>query len=62
MNKPEFQMVIPAVNREYTPGACLNSRNLMRLPPRRKMRPDSPALRAEEFCVPNQTRKEPRFP
>ena len=26
------------------------------------MRPDSPALRAEEFRVPNQTRKEPWFP
>ena len=62
LNKPEFQMCIPAVTREYTPGACPKWRKLMRLPPRRKMRPDSPALRAEEFSVPNQRRKEPRFP
>ena len=62
LNKPEFQMAIPAVTREYTPGTCRNSRKLMRLPPRLKMRPDSPAFRAEEFHVPNQRRKEPRFP
>ena len=55
-------MTIPAVTREYTPGACRNSRKLMRLPPRRKMRPNSTALRAEEFRVPNQRCKEPRFP
>ena len=55
-------MAIPNVTREYTAGACRNSRKLRRLPPRRKMRPDSPAFRAEEFCVPNQRRKEPRFP
>ena len=41
LKKPEFQMAIPAVTREYTPGACRKSRKLMRLPPRRKMRPDS---------------------
>ena len=34
----------------------------MRLPVHCKMRPDSPAFRAEEFRVPNQTRKEPLFP
>ena len=62
LNKPEFQMAIPVVTREYTPGACRNSRKFMRLPPRCKMRPDSPALRAEELRVPNQRRKEPRFP
>ena len=62
LNKREFQMAIPAVTREYTPGASRNSRKLMRLPPRRKMRPDSPAFHAEEFHVPNQRRKEPRFP
>ena len=55
-------MAIPAVTWEYTPGACRNSRKLKKLPPRCKMRPDSPAFRAEEFCVPNQRRKEPRFP
>ena len=62
MNRPEFQMAIPTVTREYTPGACRNSRKLMRLPPHRKMRPDSPPFRAEEYHVPNQRRKEPRFP
>ena len=62
LNKPEFQMAIPAVTRECTPGACRNSRKLMRLPTRHKMRPDSPAFRAEEFRVPNKRRKEPRFP
>ena len=62
LNKPEFQMAIPAVKREYTPGACRNSRKHMRLPPRRKMRPDSPAFHAEVFRVPNQRHKEPRFP
>ena len=62
LNKPEFQMAIPAVIREYTPGACSNSSKLMRLPPRRKMRPDSPDFRAMEFRVPKQRRKEPRFP
>ena len=54
-------MAIPAVTREYTPGACRHSRKLMKLTPRRKMRPDSPKFRAEEFCVPNQRRKEPGF-
>ena len=34
----------------------------MRLPPRRKMRPNSPALHAKGFRFPNQTPKEPRFP
>ena len=57
-------MAIHALTREYTPGACGNSRKLMRLHPCRKMRPDSrqSALRAEQFQVPNQTRKEPQFP
>ena len=34
----------------------------MRLPPRFKMRPDSPALRAEEFHVLNEIRKNLDFP
>ena len=51
LNKPEFQMAIRAVTREYTPGAFRNMRNLMRLCPCRKMRPDSPAFRAEDFHV-----------
>ena len=32
LNKPKFQMAIPAVTREYNPGACRNSRNHMRPP------------------------------
>ena len=54
-------MAIPAVTREYTPGSCCNSRKPLRLPARSEMRPDSPALPAEQFRVPNETRKEPRF-
>ena len=61
MNKLEFRMAIPAITREYTPGSCRNSRKPMRLPLHREMRLDSPALRAEQFRVPNQTRKEPVF-
>ena len=38
-----------------------NSRKPMRLPPRHEMRPDSPALHAEQLRFPNQTHKEPRF-
>ena len=33
----------------------------MRLPPLHEMRPDSPALHAEQLRFPNQTHKEPRF-
>ena len=55
-------MAIPAVTREYTPGSFRNSRNPMRHPPRRELRPDSPALGAEQFRVPNQTRNEPECP
>ena len=54
-------MTIPAVTREYTPGSSRNSRNPMRHSPRQDMRFDSPALHAEKFLVPNQTRKGPRF-
>ena len=53
-------MAISAVTREYTPGSCRNSRNPMRHPPRREMRPESPALGAEQFRVPNKTCKEPQ--
>ena len=42
-------MDIPAVTQEYTPGSCRNSRKPMRLPPRHEMRPDSPALHAEQL-------------
>ena len=51
-------MAIPAVTPEYTPGSCRNSRNPMRHPTWREMRPQSPALCADKFRVPNQTRKE----
>ena len=55
-------MGIPVATREYTPGACRNTRKLMRLPPCQKMRPDSRALHAQQFQVPSQTCKEPRIP
>ena len=54
-------MAILAVSREYTPGSCLNSKNLMKHTPRREMRLDFPALGAEQSRVPNQTGKEPQF-
>ena len=54
-------MGFPVVTREYTQRACGNSKNTMRLPPRHEMRPDSPALQAEQLRFPNQTHKEPRF-
>ena len=53
-------MAIPAVTQEYTPGFCPNSRNPMSHPRRRELRPESLALGAEQFRVPNQTRKEPQ--
>ena len=60
LNQVEFRMAIPAVTREYTPGSCRNSRNPMRHPPRREMRPESHALGAEQFPVPKQTHMEPQ--
>ena len=51
----------PVVTREYTSRACRNSRKPMRLHPRHEMRPDSPALHAEELRFPNPTHKDPRF-
>ena len=57
MNKVEFRMAIPAVTQEYTTGSCRNSRNPMRHPHWWEMRPESLALGAEQFRVPNQTRK-----
>ena len=59
LNKQKFLMATPAVSGEYTPGSRRNSRKTMRLPHCREMRPDSPALCAEQFLVPNQTGKEP---
>ena len=57
----EFRMVIPAVTRECTPGSCRTSRKPMRLSSPCEMRPDSPALHAEQLRFPNQKHKEPRF-
>ena len=59
--KKKKRMGIPVVTREYTTGACCNSSKPMRFPPRHEMRPDSPALHAEQLRYPNQTHKEPRF-
>ena len=58
LNQVEFRMAIPAVTREYTPGSWCNSRNPMRHPTRRELRPESPTLSAEQYRVPNQTRKD----
>ena len=59
MNKQNFLMATNALTREHTPGSRRNSRKTMRLAARWEMRADSPALRAEQFLVPNQTGKEP---
>ena len=59
MNKQKFLMATPAITREHTPGSRRNSRKTKRLAAHCEMRPDSPALHAEKFLVPNQTDKEP---
>ena len=59
MNKQKFLMATAAITREHNPGSRRNSRKTMRLAARRDLRPDSPALRAEQFLVPNKTGKEP---
>ena len=53
-------MGITTVSWEYTPGSCGNSRNPIRHIPWWEMRPESPALDAEQFRFPNQTHKEPQ--
>ena len=60
LNQVEFRTSIPAVTRQYTPGSCCNSKNPISHPPRRALRPESPALGAEQFRVPNHTRKGPQ--
>ena len=50
-------MATPAVTRAFIPGSSRNSRKTMKLPPRFEMISDSPALRAEQCLVPNQTGK-----
>ena len=59
LNKQKFLMATPAVTREHTPGSHCNSRKTMRIPARKEMKTDSPALRVEQFLVPNHTKKEP---
>ena len=54
-------MGIPVVTREYTTGACCNSRKPMRRPPRHEMSHESPALHEEQLRFANQTHKELRF-
>ena len=49
----------PTITREHSPRSRHNSRKSMRLPLHLEMNPDSPALRAEQFCVPHQIHKEP---
>ena len=49
-------MAIPDLTREYTPGSCRNPRNRMRHTTRWEMRLDSPALHAEQYRIPIQTR------
>ena len=59
MNKQKFLMATPTITREHRRGSRRNSRKIMRLAARLEMRPDIPALRADEYLVPNQTGKEP---
>ena len=59
MNKQKFLMANPAITQEHSPGSRRNSRKTMRLTVHREMRPNSPALRAEQFLLTNQTGKEP---
>ena len=61
INKQMFLMATPAITREHIPGSRRNSRKIMILAARSEIRPDSTALRAEQFLVPNQTVKEPSF-
>ena len=58
MNKQKFLMATPAITREHTPGSHRNSSKTMSHADRLEMRPESPALRAEQFLFPNQTGKE----
>ena len=54
-------MAYHAETGEYTPGSCSNSRHPTRHPPRHEMRLDSPALRSEQYGIPIEKLKEPRF-
>ena len=55
LKKQKFLMATLAVTPECTPGSRRNTRKTMKLPPHQEMRPDFPALRAEQCLVPNQT-------
>ena len=57
LNKQEFWRDIPILTWDYTPGSSHNSRKTMRLPPHHKRRPESPALHAEQFCIPHQHKR-----
>ena len=59
LNKQKILMATPATTPEYTSGSGCNSRKTIRCNPCREMRPDFPALHAEQFLVPNQAGKEP---
>ena len=59
LNKQKFLMATPALTWEYTTGSHRNLRKTMRLPPRHEMRPDYPALCAEQLHHPKKSPKEP---
>ena len=59
LNKQKLLMATPALPRDCIPGFRLNSRKTMKLSPHCEMSPDSPALHAEQWLIPNQTGKEP---
>ena len=61
LKKHKYWNEKPDITREYTPGSCRDSRKFMRLPLQREMRHNSPALHAQQFHVPNTTRKETWF-
>ena len=61
LNKQKFSMAITTVTGECTPGSHRNSRKTIRLALRHEKRPNSPALCAEKFHVPHQTRKQTLF-
>ena len=58
LKKQKMLMSTPAVTRDYTPGSHRTSRKTWRVPSHREMRPDYPALHAEQCPVPEQTDKE----
>ena len=59
MSLKKQKLLMAAITRECIPGSRRNSRKTMKLSPHCAMRPDSPALHAEQWLVPNQTGKGP---